>query len=273
MITELWYALRARTRNIRLVYSLGGCGGTVLSRCLAVLPGVALLSEVNPESVKLFPTFDPLYQDSHWMHLLTPIDTEYFSHLDLAVTENFRALMRLLYDRAASTDRHLVIRDYNYVEFIGPPYRSDPPRRLMLREALPPGIPTRAVALIRHPVDQWSSLRKHVHAASALTPALFCDAYAAFLRELATTPIFKYEEFVADPERQLRAMCRELRLPFLSSFRDHFHEFDGVTGDFSRLRDPSISLPEKKSPPPETLDEFRASASYHSVLARTGYRD
>ena len=39
---------------IHIIHSLGGCGGTVLSRCIGVLPDVALLSEINPGSVKLF---------------------------------------------------------------------------------------------------------------------------------------------------------------------------------------------------------------------------
>jgi len=55
---------------IRIVHSIGGCGGTVLSRCLGILPGVVLFSEINPLSVKLFPHFDPLYQDRNWFQLL-----------------------------------------------------------------------------------------------------------------------------------------------------------------------------------------------------------
>jgi hypothetical protein len=258
---------------LRLVHTLGGCGGTLLSRCLAVLPRVALLSEVNPGSVKLFPEFDPLHQDAQNLHLLSPDDHQRFSTMDLSRPQNFLALIEVMFERAVASERHLVIRDYNYVEFIGPPYRDDPPRRLLLREALPAAIPTAAVALVRHPIDQWFSLCKHVRVASVLTPALFCDAYLAFLRELGTTPVFRYEDFVAEPERQLRAMCLDLRLPFVSSFRVRFHKFDGVTGDFTRLRDTSISFPASKSPAPEILDKFRACPSYQAVLAQTGYRD
>jgi hypothetical protein len=50
---------------IHIVHTLGGCGGTLLSRCIGVLPGVVLLSEINPASVKLFSQFDPLYQDEN----------------------------------------------------------------------------------------------------------------------------------------------------------------------------------------------------------------
>ncbi len=256
---------------LRLLHTIGGCGGTLLSRCLGVLPGVALLSEVNPAAVKLFPAFDPLYQDTNWLHLLTEDDVTRFSALDLAQIDNFMALVQAFYDRAQSSKRHLVIRDYNYIEFVGAPFRTDPPRRLLLAEALSPEMPTSSVALIRHPVDQWLSLSKHWNS-SDVSPREFCDAYAAFLRELGTTAVFKYEEFIADPDAQLRRMCRKLHLPFAPEFREQFHQFDGVTGHFTRLRDESISPPARKSVPSEAMEEFLSSDSFHFILANTGYR-
>jgi Sulfotransferase family len=257
---------------LRLIHTLGGCGGTLLSRCLGVLPKVALLSEINPASVKLFPTFDPLYQDRNWLHLLTEADAERFSQVDLLQIENFRELIQLFYDRACAGNRHLVIRDYNYVDFIGAPFRVDAPGRLMLLSALPRRIPTASVALIRHPVDQWLSLRKH-EVVNCLTPTTFCEGYAAFLRELGTARVFRYEDFIDNPERQLRAICRKLGLEFASSFKNRFHTYDCVTGDFTRLHDESISAPAAKLAPPEVMEEFRSSRSYWSVLRKTGYRD
>ena len=59
-----------------------------------------------------------------------------------------------------------------------------------------------------------------------MTPRVFCDAYAAFLRELetASVTVFKYEEFLNNPEDQLRAMCVKLGLRFTPSFRSTFHQ-------------------------------------------------
>jgi hypothetical protein len=256
---------------LRLIHTLGGCGGTLLSRCVGVLPRVALLSEVNPAAVKLFPKFDPLYQDAKWLHLLTPDELERFSRVDLRDIESFRALIQVFYDRALSCGRHLVIRDYNYIDFIGVPFRIDPPRRLSLYAALPRAIPTASVALIRHPVDQWLSLHKHRLLGSGASPADFCDAYAIFLRKLGAMPVFKYEEFVANPEEQLRAICKALCLSFAPSFREDFHRYDFVTGDLARLRDESISPPPAKTAPPEVLEEFRSSDSFDFVLQRAGY--
>jgi len=92
---------------IHIVHALGGCGGTVLSRCIGVLPGIALLSEINSASVKLFPSFDPLYQDKNWLHLLGPADAERFSQMDLGNVEAFRELVDVFHVRASEAGRHL----------------------------------------------------------------------------------------------------------------------------------------------------------------------
>jgi hypothetical protein len=258
---------------IHIIHTLGGCGGTVLSRCVGVLPGVALLSEINPASVKLFSHFDPLHQDKNWLHLLGPADTERFSHMDLGNVEAFRELMDVFHGRACEARRHLVLRDYNFVDFVGVPFTADPPRQLTLYAALPAGVPTRATAFIRHPIDQWSSLCKHERVRAVLTASAFCEAYAAFLEELENIPTFKYEDFVACPEVRLRAICEALALPFDPSFAERFHTFDYVSGDFSRHQEKSISPPARRRLPPQILDEFRSSAAFRRILRATGYAE
>ncbi len=258
---------------LRIIHALGGCGSTLLSRCLGVTPEVALLSEVNPASVKLNPAYDPLYQDTTWLHLLTKYDLDRFSRMDLRNPRRFRKLMRVFHHRAVAGGRQLIIRDYNYVEFVGIPFTTNPPRKLMLYRALPPEVPTAAFALIRHPVDQWLSLSKHLQPGWGVTPRFFCDAYDVFLRELGATTLFKYEEFVDNPQDQLLAMCRKFDLRFTPSFQARFHQFASVTGDLLRVGDPSISPSAPKLVPPDVMDAFRSSESYHSILERAGYSD
>lgn len=209
-----------------------------------------------------------------WLRLLSQTDAERFSRIDLGEADTFRDMIQAFYDRASASHRHLVIRDYNYIEFVGASFTTDPPRRLMIHAALPRAIPTASVALIRRPINQWLSLRKHWQSGPVVvTPRAFCVASATFLRELGTKSIFKYEEFVDNPEGQLRAICGELDLPFTPSFIEGFHQFDYVTGDLKRLRDRSISLSESKLPPRGALEEFRSSEIFRSILVKTGYSD
>ena len=258
---------------IRIIHTVGGCGGTLLSRCVGVLSGVALLSEINPGSVKLYPQFDPLYQDRTWLHLLGTTEADHFSKRDLGIIENFRELVGVFHDRASAAARHLIIRDYNYIDFVGIPFIANPPRRLTLYPALPHALSTTSVALVRHPVDQWLSLSKHEHVRAVLKPSVFCEAYAAFLQEFGTKRVYKYEDFIQNPETELQAICSDLVLPFEPSFIERFHEFDCVTGDLTRLGEPAISAPKKKVLPPALIDEFRSSTSFRYILQSTGYAD
>jgi hypothetical protein len=258
---------------IRIIHTMGGCGGTLLSRCVGVLPNVALLSELNPGSVKLFPEFDPLYQDKAWLCLLEATETDYFRQKDLGLFDNFRELVGAFHDRAGAAGRHLVIRDYNYVDFVGVPFIADPPQHLMLYSALPDSISTTSIAFVRHPIDQWLSLCKHVAVRSVLRPHAFCEAYAAFLRALGTRRLYRYEDFVQNPETELRAICSDLVLPFDPSFIKQFYRFNCITGDMARLPEQAISPPARKALLPALIDEFRRSPSFEYVLQATGYAD
>jgi hypothetical protein len=255
---------------IHLVHTLGGCGGTLLSRCLGVMPGAAVLSEVNPAAVKLFPHFDPLYQDEQWLHLLDLADRTRFSQLDLTAAANFRDLIACMHDRAAQAGRHLILRDWNYIDYLGVPFNSQPPCRLTIYDALP-DVKTVATAFVRHPLDQWVSLCKHEELQPTLTPVIFCNGYLAFLQSLGSIPVRKYEDFLLNPEREMRAICDDLMLPFEPAFLEKFHTFDAVTGDFTRMRETTISPPQKKPIASGDLDTFHASESYAQILRLTGY--
>jgi hypothetical protein len=258
---------------IRIIHTMGGCGGTLLSRCVGVLPGVALLSEINPGSVKLYPQFDPLYQDRAWLRLLEPTDADHFSNRDLGILENFRELVGVFQARASASARHLILRDYNYVDFLGVPFIAAPPRRLTLYQALPPALATTSIALIRHPMDQWLSLCKHEIVSAVLKPSVFCEGYAAFLREFGTKRVYKYEDFVRNPDTELRAICNDLVLTFEPAFIERFHKFDCVTGDLTRNHEQAISAPKRKVLSSALIDEFRSSASFEYILRATDYAD
>lgn len=256
---------------IRVLHTLGGCGGTLLSRCLGVLPAVALLSEINPAAVNLYPHFRPLYQNERWLQLLSEQDEERFRDIDLCQEENFRELIATFYQRANEMERILLLRDFSYIDFIGVPFLSQISRRLRIYEALPKGIPIRAVAFIRHPIDQWRSLCKHKELLPDLTPSLVCEGYSTFLQALGTVAVFKYEEFVGDPLAQMRRICHELVLPFDSSFVDRFYTFDRLTGDYTRIREQEISLPTHSTICKTDLEQFYSNEHFWKIVSATGY--
>jgi len=131
-----------------------------------------------------------------------------------------------LHQRADASRRRLILRDYNYIEFVGVPYTDKPQRRRIIYDALPADVPVKSIAFIRHPIHQWLSLCKHEHVRARLSASSFCEAYLFFLRDLGDLPLFKYEEFVEQPSSELRRVCNELDLQFDPSFLERFHPYD-----------------------------------------------
>ena len=58
--------------TIRIIYHMARSGGTLISKCLAVMNNVVLLSEVHP-----FGNINPIAQANKWFHLLTKKDLSY----------------------------------------------------------------------------------------------------------------------------------------------------------------------------------------------------
>lgn len=225
-------------------------------------------------SLDFFPELHPLYQDKQWLRLLSESEQKRFSEEDLHDTSNFRTMMETFHHRAAESGRILIVRDYNYAEFIGVPFLADPPRRRVLCDVLSDLGPVRAIALVRHPVNQWISLRRHATVRRAtLSPSEFADAYAAFARDLEGISIFRYEDLGAEPEDQMRRICACLDVPFDNSFREKFHTFDQVTGNFARKGESSIASAPQQRVPKEVLKEFQANAGLGEASAAFGYED
>lgn len=259
---------------LRVIHNLGGCGGTLLSRCLGALPHVAILSEINPLSVDFFPELNPLYQDRKWLHLLSEEEIAHFSGVDLGEPVHFQAIITALQTRAEERGRILILRDYNYADHIGVPFLPSPPRRRVLYDALTGFGPVAAIAVVRHPVDQWASLRKHVTVRrGALSPSEFGSAYAAFAEGLGSTPVFRYEDLAANPEKELRKICECLQVPFDAGFRQAFHRTDTVTGNLERQADTTISIKPQTAVAEEFLDDFQANPALSRAAIGWGYTE
>ena len=101
---------------LRVIRSLGGNGGTFLSRVLAAQEDVVLLSETNPASANLFAfELNPVQQlGAHYAQLeLSPYEG---NMAELGAPSRFGAFIRQLAEDCAARDRHLIIRDYNYAD-------------------------------------------------------------------------------------------------------------------------------------------------------------
>ena len=150
-------------REFRVLKTLGGCGGTIISRALAA-NGAVVMSEVNPRSAQLFGCgLNPLVQlQANYPDLLPPSWRGVDPHV-MGKPELFGMLMADVHDNSR---RPLVIRDYSYVDYIGTPFVWPAPERSSLEPALLPYGLIRTVILVRRPSACLRSLLRHGSLAS-----------------------------------------------------------------------------------------------------------
>jgi hypothetical protein len=148
-------APRRRTGRptLRLVHHMARSGGTPISRCLGCMSGVLLLSEIHPLGTA---RFNPLVQAQRWYGLLSSRD---LAELRARQGIGFVDAIELIHQRAVDAGQRLVIRDWSHLDFTGVPFVANPAFRLLTAEALAGRFELRQICTVRHPLDQWLSLR------------------------------------------------------------------------------------------------------------------
>ena len=124
-------------------------GGTVLNQCLGCLPNIVILSEVNPvgggggRGPVWFQTVQA--QAEHWYGIKLEAN-------DFA--ESILELEKVCED----TGRHLVVRDWSFVNIAPEPYKdTSPVNRLLTLEALEGKCEVVPFAFVRDSIDVWIS--------------------------------------------------------------------------------------------------------------------
>lgn len=195
-------------------------GGTLLNRCLGALPNTVVMSEVGPwgggGGVSWNDRREVHEQALDWFDIY------------LKSSDYLSGLLELegICDRS---NRYLIVREWCYANFNRhgslPPYT--PPQNLWTLEQLhEKGIETKAFALVRDARDMWASMNYP-------EPNRFFASYRRFAEALSSAkdvPIFKYENFTADPETGLKSICDYLEIPFTQDWKD-FPYFLDVSGD------------------------------------------
>lgn len=261
-----WQAAEAACapEPIRTLHHFACTGGTPISKCLAVMPNTRLLSEIAPLSQlgakNALPRFSPSDLVYHLKTGLRPVE-------DRAVLEVFLAGLRVIYRQCRARGEHLVLRDHSHSQFCdGTEIHHSP----LLKEIVAEIAPVRAALTVRHPVASFLSLARNGwehYAPKGLNE--YCRRYEAFLDAHQGLPIYRYEDFVADPQTVLRALCDTLDLPWSNDAVEVF-SVARLTGDSGRGGSRIAKHP------PRTADGSffemaQASDSYRSLCARLGY--
>lgn len=263
---------RENRPTLPILHNLARSGGTLVSKCIGCMDHVALLSEIHPQGTR---HFNPLAQASEWFGLLTEDDIRRFRHDREKLS--FQDAIALIRDRAAENDLHLILRDWAHLDFIAVPFLPIPSNRFGLVDYLAEQFDLRRLCLVRHPIDNWLSLRKLRILNGGVSIETFLRGYRHYAERAVEVGFVKYEDFVAQPATTLERMCETLGLPFDPAFQAHWNSYLKVTGDTGGTsrgsRSSEIKVLPRAAFEPELLGKARACEDYRLGLELLGYED
>ena len=243
----------------------------MLARVIAALPEVVLLSETNPRSAALYSGYmNPVVQVRKWFpELASSIST--FDEYELGYPRRFGELLECLYSAAEKLGLNLVVRDYNYADFIGVPFVWPVPNDSSLDLAAAGRFFVSPIVLVRYPADQLASLRSHRAIRANLTAEHYLNSYFAFLKAMKGAPIFRYEDIVTSPEVYFPQICSHLGLRWDLNALERFASVDKITGNPEGSKESVIRKPRISDAALLADEELRRFGSYSELLIEMGY--
>lgn len=250
-------------QSIRLIHHVACSGGTIISKCLAAMQSVCLLSEVNPVNrfgAKFNPT-NPLllYELNHG------------NAPSRVVGESFCDDISHVFKLATRDNLSLVLRDHSHSDFFnGPPLTSE--RQKTLECCLKEHYLLVSVVTVRHPLDSFMSLVRAGWSGQFQPSTLdeYCKRYLCFLDAYQELPLLKYEDFCANPDLFLRKLCFILSLKYDNTYR---HRLDKIvlSGDSGRSSIVEISLRDRMPVSNALLQEAAVCDAYRILCQRLNY--
>jgi len=210
--------------NIRLVHSMARTGSTVISKCLACMKDVILLSEIHPLGIK---QFNPVRQAQQWYNLFTNSELQEYS----SQSHTFVSVIRLINDRVEFLGKKLVLRDWAHLDFTAVPFLPEPSYRLMLYESLVNDFNLLRIAITRHPINQWLGLSKLHRVQDRLTLEQFLTDYLRFAQITKEIGFIRYEDFTHDPDAILEQITYCLQLEYDPEYKKNWMNYTNITGD------------------------------------------
>jgi hypothetical protein len=256
-------------RPLRIIRGLGGNGSTFVSRVVAAMDKVVLLSETNPQSANLFSfALNPVTQVAkNYPHLNINFYTG--NMVELGSPDLFGEYVMGLLRECESIEHNLVIRDYNYVDYIGTPFVWTAQQKSSLDFALK-SIQTKEILLIRHPTPQLVSLLSHGELKNVLGYRAFLRGYRTMLEQHQSARLTRYEDLFSAFDDKMPEIAAYLLLPITSEWKTQIQSIDWVTGhEFGK----TSSLPEviQQRLNSEMLDLLRPVEDYRIICKSCGY--
>lgn len=210
-------------RHLRLVHHQACTGGTIISRCLAALPKVALLSEISPAGrpARGFAPLSVLAQLLSGHPTLRPPLEQMAALLG--------ADLQTAHDLAAAAGMQLVVRDHSHSDWMW----GASPRQPSFALVRPMFERSTSILTVRHPTASYNSLARNGWHQDLAGYQDYCCRYLEFVESLGALPTFRYEAFTQAPATELARMAEALALPFEAEALQRWRQQD-LTGNSGR---------------------------------------
>lgn len=255
-----WFDLQD---TIRCLHHVACSGGTVISKCLAAMSKVCLLSEANPLN-RYGIDFNPsnpflLYEQTQGK---VPLDV---------VRRGFAQEIEQLLTLAKNNKKQLILRDHSHSDFFSGIRRSRD-EVAGLYGCLANDYSLISAITVRHPLDSYLTLAS-LGWDVQFQPNTFeeyCSRYIDFLDYYSEIPTCKYEDFCADPDSFMQELCGILFIEYDPEYRQRFGSVQ-LSGDSGRRSNDEIK-PRGRRPVSESLKkESEESSAYRELCSRLGY--
>jgi len=256
--------LHRQPEAVRTIHHFACTGGTLFCKCIAAMPNVQLLSELDPLSTRTVQRNHPHFAPTD---MVTQMHQSTRGTSQSLLVEIFHNELKVVHAEATRLGQRLVLRDHAHGHFCSGRKIADRP---VLRALVPSSLPLRSIVTVRHPLHSYASLvEMNWMQFSPATLDEYCRRYLVFLQEYADVPRLRYEDLVANPAEGMRRACTLLDLPYSPRFIDLFSVFK-LTGDSGRGGSDIAPRPSRAMAKP-LLDEARASANYRRLVSELGY--
>ena len=267
-------------QKLRMIHNMARSGSTLICKCLGCMEGVVLLSELHPLAWEMF---DPVKQAQEWFGLLTDSDV---AELKKQKDAGYAQAIMLIERRCREQGKTLVLRDWAHLDYTGVPYISNPPYRPMLYTELAGSFDIIRISTARDPVTQGNSLiqlevMQEPMKSGKFGLNTFLAGYRRYAELCAETGFIRYEDFLQDPQSEMRKMCDRLQIRYDPGFIDKWSSYNTITGDVPAADNPDDAkmphhsnriLPLSSRPVgPALRKRFLANADYRRACELLGY--
>lgn len=248
-----------RKYAVGTIHHLSCSGGTVISKCLAAMPNVVLLSEINPCSMILDGGFNPFDPLKHFQKKYPEIAYNDRDSMKRIFFERISWIVK----RCKEYNKFLLFRDHSHSDFLFKGSVDVPSLYTFLSELFD----IKSIVTLRNPIDSYLALRDNQRFPTDVKNFdHYCQRVLDFLNTYKFAQVFLYEDFVENPKQILEKMCVLYGIEYDNSYKDKFYNIT-LTGNSGRGKEfKEIKKLERRSGSDGFLKEVKESHNYQKIM-------